>query len=529
MLDPKKSDLVFDPKDPVFRYKLWMRADTPAGPRLFIIWRHVVICLVALLLLGWLVTAGALWGFVKYQRGITDAKFVDLAFYPLRRAHYRETLARHHLATAKAQIEKQAWSDALLSLRVALGNAPRDLEIRRLLAELYVLFRRPELARQVLEDGLPFAANDVAYLRQTFGYLRAQRQAERVVTLGSKLLPATPDIALPHRVVALQIALACLELKRFDDAETFVTRWRLDQAPEGQLLLADLAVARGQPELAIARLRARLERDPKSEAFSVQLTKLYLQLGRIDEARRVALTRSFDHPDSPGAHIDLLNLLHQSGEPDDFDREFTRYLDSFSSDPKALLMLAVLAADQARPDLCTRILAVIRPAGQGTGPFLFALMQAQCSARRYTDALQTALALEQTQDLPYRTAAAIPSLKAWAYFGLNNEAEGEVWLQRFLTQRQFNPADALRLATALGHLGDDKQQLRVLTAAAELQPPADAAVIALANYHVERNAWAEAGERLPQLRAVVSPPDELIQTIQWHLNAAAGAAPPRSP
>lgn len=522
MSDAKKADIVFDPQTAAFRYKLWVKIATPAGTQWIILWRRVAYCLIALLIVGWLAAAGAAWGFVKYKRQVSEVSYLDVAFYPLRRTHYHETLAQHHFATAKAQLEKQAWSEALLSLRVALGHAPRDLEIRRLLAELYALFKRPELARQTLEGGLPYVGQDAAYLRQTFGYLRAQRQTERVITLGNALLPATPDNLLPHRVTAFQVALACLELKRYDEAENLVTRWQLDKANEGQILLADLAVARGFPELAINRYQALLERTPANENISIQLTKLYLKLGRRDEARRAALTRSFSHPNSPGAHLDLLNILWQSDERSEFTREFTRYLGTFSTDPKALLLLSILAADQAQPELAQQVLTTARTGGHPPGPFLFALMQAQCAAQRYSDALETATQLDLEKDLPYRVVNTLPSLKAWAYFGLNNDAEGEVWLQRFLTQRQTNPADSLRLADSLGALGKTNAQLRLLTTLADLQPPADVAVVALLQYYAQHNMWAEAGARLPQLRAVANPPTELVETIQWHLNENTG-------
>ncbi len=526
MSDAKHVDAVFDPKSGAGRYKLWVLTKTPAGESQFLIlWRRVAFVFVALAIFAWLGLAGSLWAFVKYKRGVTDVRFVDIAFFPLRRDAYRETLARHHLATAKAQIEKQAWSDALLSLRVALGHAPRNLEIRRLLAELYLLFKRPELSRQVLEDGLPFAGDDAAYLRQTFGFLRSQRQHERIVTLGNQLLSSTPDLTFPHRVTALQVALACLQLKRFDDAETLITRWQLDRAPEGQALLADVAIARGLPELAIDRLKDQLARNPKSEAFAVQLTKLYLKLNRLDEARRVALMRSFAHPESPGAHIDLLNMEWQSGDHASFTREATRYLGNFSADANALLLLSILAADKAQPDLANQVLITARTAGHAPALFLFAVMQAQCAALRYADALQTSIELDKDEKIPFRSAAALPGLKAWAYFGLNNDAEGEVWLQRYLTQRQINPSDALRLATALGAMDKGKIQVRLLVALADLQPASDEAVIALANYYVQHNAWTEAGARLTQLRAVANPPDELIQTIQWHLTEDPALAP----
>lgn len=524
MNDAKKADLVFDPKSSAFRYKLWLHANTPAGPRLFILWRRVIILIVILLFLAWLGTAGALWAFVKYQRGVADVSFIDIAFYPVRRAHYRASLARHHLTVAKQQLEKSDWSGGLLSLRVAHGHDPRDLEIRSLLAEVYLMFRRPELARQLLEQGVPYAKDDVDYLSRTFGVLRSQRQFDRIVSLGATLLPATPDETRSHRMVALQMAIACLELKRYDEAEAIITRWTLDRTTEGQIILADLAVARGAPELALKRLQDQLERTPQNELLSIHLTKLYFKFGRLDEARRVALMRTFFRPESPGAHIDLLNILIKSGTTDEFHREFTRYIGNFTADPKALILLAALTADQARPDLSQQVLDTARGAGHETSPFLIALMRAQCASKHYADALQTAKELEQLPTSNARALALLLALKTWAFFGLNNDAEGEATLQRYLTERQLNPLDALRLAAALGELGKDQVQGRVLTALVNLQPAPDDAIIALATYHAQRNAWAEAGALLPQLRTVAAPPDELIQTIQWHLDSEASSS-----
>ncbi|MBP6507272.1 MAG: tetratricopeptide repeat protein [Opitutaceae bacterium] len=518
MSELKDQAVVFDPKAPAFRYKLWVRLKTPQGQRLHFLWSRIVKVGVLGVILLWLGFAGSLWAFVKYQRGIDAVRFVDVAFYPIRRAAYRTMLAQHHLTNAKHQIEQQAWTEALLSLRVALGSAPQNLEVRSLLAELYTLFKRPNLSQQVLEDGLPYAGDNIAYLNKTFNYLRAQQQFDRIISQGDQLLPKARDGQTAHRIIAWQVAQASFALKHYDEAEALLLQWQLEQTTEGQSMLANLAVARGQPELAIDRLKGQLERNPQNEALSIQLTRLYLKLGRTDEARRAALLRSFDHPDSPGAQIDLITIDWQSGNRGDYIQETNTYLERFSADARALVMLALFAANHAQPELAQQVLTTARTAGHPLTLFQFALMQAQCSAELYAAALETAQQLD-TGATPFgRTGGALVSLKAWAYFGLHNQSEGDIWLQRYLTQPALHPPDALRLAAALEKMNEPKAQERVLLAAADQLPVNDAALIALLQYYARHNAWNEAGKRLSQLLALADPPAELVQNIQWHLS-----------
>lgn len=516
MPDSKRQATVFDPNSPTLRRKLWARLDTPDGPRLFIIWPRLFKLLAVLLVFGWLAGATALWAFVKFQRGITEVRFVDIAFFPLRRAEYRATLGRHHFARAQEQLQQQRWNEAILSLRVSLANAPDNLEARRLLADFYLGINKPRFALQVLEAGATHAREDTRYLRQLFNLLRVQREQERALQLAATLLPATPDASLPHRIVAWQAAMVNLDLKRYDEAEALVQRWQLDRSPEGQSLLADIAVARGQPEAAIQRLETQLQRNPQNEANSVQLTRLYLRLGQLDAARRTAVLRSLAHGHSPGAHLDLLAIEWQSGLREDFERGVQNYLALYAGDPQALQLLSTLMADNALPDQARRIVTTAATAGHPLTPSLLGLMQAECGAGHYVAALATAAEVDRQEMIPPRANTALAGLKAWACFGRGDQAQGEGWLGRYLAQDNFSVADALRLGGALEKMGRLKEAERTLTAAADKTPLVESALLELARYHVRREAWPAAGALLPRLLQLPDPPTELVQTIQWH-------------
>ena len=515
--DKKRTDIVFDPNAAEFRRKLWVQARTPAGSRLIFIWPRIFKLLAVLMVAGWLAAAGAVWAFVNYQRGITEVRFVDIALFPVRRAEYRATLGRHYLTAGKQLLRKQNWNEALLSLRAAMAYAPASLETRLLLGEFYLMAKRPQLALQIMDGGAPYARGDAAYLQKLFRLCREQREPERTIKLAAQLLPTPPDTAAVHSLIAQEAAAAHHELRHFAEAAELIQRWRLDQTPEGQILLANISVARDQPEEAVQRLKLLLERDPRSESCALQLTRLYLKLGRLEEARRTALLRSISRPESPGGHIDLLNINWQLGRTDEFTHGVERFLADYASDPSALTLLGQIAAETAQPELARRVLDTARAKGHLSALFLFALMQAQCAAGQFGPALEAAGELDRESNFPVRADASLLALKTWAFYGTGNQPEGDAWLHRFLSHADFAVGDAIRLATALEKMGALKAATRIFTAAADKAPAAETALIALVEFHVRHNAWMEAGGRLPQLKALAQPPVALIQNVESNL------------
>jgi hypothetical protein len=515
--DEKIADLVYDPDAPAFRRKLWVRISTPAGPRLIIIWPRLLMVLAVLLVAGWLALAGAVWGFVKYQRGIAEVRFVDLAFYPLRQTQYRAALGSHYLAAAKQAIDARKWDEAMKGLRASLAYDPELQETRLILAEFHQRIGQPERALQILDEGAVFARNDSAYLRRLVRLAEAQRDFACIIRLGQAVLPGQPDDEPAHRYVAHRSAAALIELRRFTEAEDLVMRWKLDGQAEGQLLLANISVARDRPDDAVQRLELAQEKLPRDESISIQLTRLYLQLGRLTEARRTAFLRSLAHPASAGARIDLLNLDWQLGRREDFAQGADRFLASHAADATALSLLAQVAADAAQPELTARILAAARAANLPPAIFLCTLMQAQCAAGQFEPALATAVELEPEAGSASRIATTVLALKCWAFYGLKNDAEGDAWLHRFLSQRDFTAENAQRLGIALEALGATKAAGRLFTAAADHPAATAGSLTAAVEFHVRHQAWVEAGTLLTRLKALPRPPRGLIEQVESNL------------
>lgn len=514
MADDKADPVAFDPRAPQFRRRLWVRVREGEVTRLIVFWPRIAALLGVLLVAGWLALGTAAWAFVRYQRGVTAVRWTDIAFYPLRQSAYRATLGRHYFAAGKAQLDQQRWTEGVMSLRAAVAYAPELTEARLILADFYVAVKQPLSAVQYLEDGLPYVRDDAAYLERLFRLCGEMNDAERVVRLAAAWLPPVVDPVPLHQQVALRGAQALGQLRRWDEAEAWLRRWGLETGAEGQLLLAERDLARGQRDAALRRLEAALAAAPASELLALQLTRLYRQDGRLADARRVTLLRALAQPASPGARIDLLVLDHQLGRHEDFAQGVEAFLQAYAGDGAALQLLARTAAELADPDLAVRLLDRARAAGHPPLVFLFGVVQAQCAAGRYDGALATAAEIDREPTMNPRGAAALMAFKCWAYYGSGNVAEGDVWLHRFVSEREIPVGDALGLAAALEAMAVPAAAVRVLTAVVARPDVGELPLRTLAALHVRHHQWPEAKQLLPQLKALPEPPADLIGTIE---------------
>lgn len=512
----RRKTVTFDPKDPSWRGKLWVRLNTTDGIKVFIIWSRVWKVAAVLALAGWLGLAGAAWAFVKYKRGITEASYFDIAFYPLRHRHYRETLSNHAYANAQKQLEAGAWPKAVSSLRTAVANNPANLAARRDLAGFYHNIGRADTAITLLEEGLPYGKNDADYLRVLLKLLEFERRDERILELSASLLPAEPDASALHReIVQVQIK-AATRLNRYEEARALLTKWNLLRTPIGQLLLVEIDIASGHRAVGIQRLEQVLVAQPDNEPANIMLVRLYREEGRNDEARRLAVRRVLLRPDSPGARVDLIALLHETGDQDAFRRERDEFLNQFATDDRALLLLAATAGQINDPGLTQLILekSPVDVDGRKSARLVLAHLQNQCRAGDYQQALQTAVLLSDYPALNDSIQVALSTLRAWASFGLDQPTEGQTWLNQLLTQQSpaFTPNASL-LATQLEQMGLRAETRRLRQALVERNPGEVAFLAALVSDDLEQQSWDAVRTNLPPLLNLNPTPVELLARI----------------
>ncbi|MCC6416418.1 MAG: tetratricopeptide repeat protein [Opitutaceae bacterium] len=504
--------ITFDPKDPAWRGKLWVRLSTTGGPKVFVIWSRVWKVALLLVLLGWLGLAGAAWGFVKYKRGITQASYLDIAFYPLRHRHYRATLSDHAYALAQKQLAAAKWSAGIANLRTAVANNPANLPARRDLASLYHQLGRMDTAISLLQEGFNQGKTDPEYLRLFFALLERDGRGTQAWELGQSLLPTAPDDDAFHRELATMLVAIGARLGHYEEARALLLKWKLDRAPIGQISLAEIEISTGQRAQGINRLEKLLAENPDYELAGLTLVQLYREDHRIDEARRLALRRVLLRPQSPGARVDFISLLHQTGDLAAYRRERDDFLAQFANDERALALL-VATSSQINETMLPKLIlgkSAVDADGRKSARLLLACMQAECRAGEYASALETGTALESHPALGVGLVS-LNAYRAWASFGLGRTTEGQTWLNQLLNQQgpAFTPNAAL-LAQQLANLKLKDETRRLRQALVERNPENITFLSTLVSDDLDQQRWDDVRAHLPTLLNLKPKPDELI-------------------
>ncbi len=525
MIDHTKDDLQsFNPRDPAYRFKLWVRVVTPDTIWVHVFWRRIAGTIALLTVIGWLAAAAGVWSFVRFQRGYTDVRYLDLAFYPWRRADYRTGLGEHYLRTAREALEKKNYREGYALLQAGLARLPTDVAGRRLLASTQVRFGRADLALATLADGATLANVDLDYLKLLFALLLETHEDDRLIALTKKILPPQPDTVPAHQFVALQAATAHFERGRYDEAERVVAAWGLGNSLEGAILLAQCDWENGYPDLAMLRLESEIARFPQRDELYLHLVRYHRELGHAAEARRYAGLRQLNDPVSPAPRIDLLHTYHADDDKAAAQRELAAYLADFSADPQALVRLARFAVDTLQPELAARLASLAHERSFPLNAFNLARVQSLLAAQKYQAALDlAATAIREENEDNNRLASTLNGLRCLALYGLKDSGKAEPMFNAFLGQSNLRASDALLLAKQLRLVGATASARAVLDRATVTDPANQAALGELVRIDAEAGNRVKLAENLPKFLRLRKPSRAVLEASLLRLDQPADA------
>lgn len=503
-MDYSKADnTTFDPRSREHRRKLWVRVAGAGHIYYHVYWGRMAACLVALALLGWAGAAGTVWAFVKFQRGYTGANYLDIAFYPWRRTKYQKGLGEHYIAMGRIEWNKQNYREAYALLLGGLARMPEDTQARRYVATIESRIGRMDRAVNTLSEGVKYAGQDLDYLKLLFSVLLDQQKDDQIISLAQTLLPEKPDAALIHQFTALQAATAHYHRGRLGEAVQMIRTWNLENSLEGLILLSRCDRQQGLDALAEARLEWAMAKFSRRDELYVELVRLNRDLGHHGDARRYALLRQFNSPDSAGARIDLLHTYRTSGDTAAEQRELEAYFQKFSADANALLLLAWFATDTAQPAVAERVHGLVRGLKVPLAAFNLARVQVYLAAKDYPRTLELAdAAIKPDQNPTEYVVSLIGALRAVAHFGAGEPARGQVILTAFLENSRVRANDALLLARQFKAIGFLPQARTVLERACELDANNEPALAELIRLQAEAGDRAALAENIPKLFAM---------------------------
>ncbi|MBI2496927.1 MAG: tetratricopeptide repeat protein [Opitutae bacterium] len=445
---------------------------------------------------------------MKYQRHFPGVKYADLLL-PGRWPAYRISEGNHYIARAGTLLQQGEVNAALHQLRVGLAKAPANARGRTTLAELYVACRRPDLARELLLDGLRHLPDDRAYLQTTMSFLLEFQEDAKLLEVADRLL-AAPDKSASHPLAASFAAAAAYYRGNYDRAEDLVLQHHLDHTGDGAVLLARMEGDRGYPELALLRLKEFLARQPHDGAYTL-LAGYYRALGRTGELESSIIERLVSDPLAPAPRIEYLRLHHQRGDRVRLERDTGAFLDQFRHDSAALLLLADFAANTGDPALARRVQRVFIDRGDRNGAPALLVAEAHLAAGEYATAL--GLVAECTRDYPEwaaRFASVCNGLQAVALCGLGKEDEARLHLDHLLAQQNLRAEHLVAVSDRLAALGASDLALSVLGRAVEADPLNQAALTNLLRLELDTDRLAALPAHLERYLRTRQPSREIL-------------------
>ncbi|MBK8475920.1 MAG: hypothetical protein IPL39_06290 [Opitutaceae bacterium] len=488
-----------------------------SGLRVHIAWLRVFQLLAGTAVSLWLLTATALFVWVKYGRGFSDANIVDILL-PQRWAAYRVARGNFYINQAQEELKQQKWVDAIHHLRVGVAAAPANTEGRLILGQFFTLFGRIELAQRTLLDGLPYAQDDIKYLKSLFGFLLQYQEDDEVRRIATQLLPARPELNERNQLVALAAASAHFYRSNSDAAEALIRDYDLLRTKDGRLLLARLEWERGHRDVALAQLRAYSTEFPNDEDFYSQLVSFYRELGRSSEVEKFAFLRELSNPRSVAARLDLLQAYRRNNNTAQLQSGIDALLRDFAGDQNALLALGNFATENGDSALARRVYRHCEDHQLNTEAVGLMVAEAHIVAREYRPALAFIAEFgEAHREWLQKFLGVVNGLQAVACLGLGQREDAELYLSNFLAQPNLRAEHLTAIANRLVVIGARAQARRVLAQAVAADPRNQIALTRLIEIDLDGGRSEELNANLRRLLAMRRPSPELLQTARTKL------------
>ncbi len=500
----------------VFPVSIHQEAD---GTHVRVAWGRLGVLLAVFSIAAWLAVVGGVYLWVRFHRGFADVRIVDILL-PNRWPEYRTARGNFYIKQAKQEISDQKWVEAIHHLRVGVAAAPSNTEGRLILAQFFSLFGRIELAQRTLVEGLPYATDNTDYLKSLFGFLIQYQEDDEVRRIAAELLPATPQVNERNQLVALAAATAHFYRGNYDAAEALIKDYSLLRTKDGRLLLVRIEWERGHTEIALERLKAFSSEAPDDEDFYSQLASYNRELGRFGAVERYALLRELANPRSAPARIDLLQAYRLNHNTAQYQQAIDGLIRDFPADRTALLALANFGTENGDSALALRIYRHLQEKNLEADTAGLMVIEAYIVAREYQAALDFIIQIGRNRpEWLQKFLGIVNGLQAVACYGLNQNEDGNLYLNHFLTQPNVRAEHLTAISNRLIAIGAKDQARRVLAQAVATDLRNQAALTRLIELDLERSPTEELIANLRRLLTMRRPSPELLRTACTRLGS----------
>lgn len=476
-------------------------------------WLYIFSAFMALFLVAWISTAGALYFWFKHKKNFDTVNFTKMVALPFRMDEHRKELGNYHVNKGLEYFDEGNYRDALRFLRQGITRAPSNFEGRILLAQFYEqLLKRPDVAAGLLSQGLELGgANDNDYLKETLRVLLRHQLDEDVQEIADKYLPKVVEINDRNRILAFAAAQANFLRGNYDAADDYISSYEIMVSVEGVMLSSQISWNRGHEKTAIRKLEIVLEKFQQNERILMQLSRYFREIGDLDQARKYAVMRNLSNPLSAAPRIELLYIYNKSGDTEREELEIRRILKQFSDNNLALQAIANFAAETGNVGLARRTYEEALENEFTIDAFALLLIESHLVKKDYEGALSFSEELDKERPAWLTKRRYIfNSLRAVASYGQNRPDFGDIYLNEFLNGENIAPEQYFAVARRFLEIERTKEARKVLMHAYNLTPKNQKVLAELLKVELSMGYTENLNKLLKQFLLMRRPQPEII-------------------
>ena len=434
-------------------------------------WRRIGTLFLILLLAGWTGKTAFFYWLFKHRHDYPEITVSEMALFPLNWPEFRRRMGDYHVTQSEKAIAQGDWRQAFFYARVGTSRSPHNVKGRVIMARLYLAQNRLDRALQELDAALPHGREDVEFLGFYCRILLAFKRDNALRELTARLLPQPPVVNAPNQLLAMAAAQSNFFRGNYRKANALIDEYQLTKASDGMLLSVRLDWNSGSREAALKKLDRYLKQSPNEDRFYGLMTRYQREAGNPGKAITYAVMRAANDPLTITPRIDLATSYLDDGKEEKARQLLLTVTKQFQKEPVAMQRLANFVTDAALVDISQRLYELALENGYDISIFALLFIESSILAGAYDRAVGfTEELAAENPDWLYATSSVFNSLRSLAYYGSGNAELGELYLGKFLQQRDLRAATLLAVADRYRELGFKNQTRRILEKALEKDP-----------------------------------------------------------
>jgi len=446
---------------------------------------------------------------------------IDAIEMPFNRAEINKKYGEYDIDRAKKALEQGDLNAGIKYLYSGIARSPRNLEARRLLAQIYIArYRRNDYAVTVLETAVPYAYNDLSYMRLYLSLLLELSEDAKIVAVGEKILEIPDLTADVKKYLAMTISNTYALHGNYTKSDEFIKNYELEGATAAIRRLSLNQWEQGHREEAIKIAKDAISRVRNPEPLYGLLMNYYTSLSNFDEARHYAILRSVEKPFDIKQRIEFLRILEKSGETERVNRELETLYTQNIKDEKALLAIANFATDQRNIELMNKIYNTAIESSFSLAPFTLLMVETLITSKKYKDAL--AISEEIVRKKPSWLGSYMDvfnCLRSAAYSGDGNNEMAGILINEVLKSKRVPPRTLITTAKRFSDLGDNSMAHKILSETVEANPRHQLALTRLIQIEILMGNSTNLDKNIFRLIQMRRPPRDLILEARKNLDS----------